>query len=133
MLIIIYIIYIYICDNLPKPEEMYSLVLVAYMELKEHLQRGRAESVFAGELCFPGRSPSDSPLFSSLCPAGLTDETTCCSSDPHSRSLEEIAKQHPGRQVKAQQWSDVKVVNVNERFYWRDEINQYVDTVPHSG
>lgn len=66
------------------------------MSWKECSQRGRVESVFAGELSFPCRSPSDSLLFSSLCPAGLTDETTCCSSDLHSRPLEEITRQHPG-------------------------------------
>lgn len=90
------------------------------MLLKEPLQRGRVESVFAGELCFLCRSPSNSRLFSSLCPAGLTGETTCCSSDPRSHSLEEISKQN---HVNAEQRRDTK----------GSESEREINTVPHSG
>lgn len=74
-----------------------SLFWSATCWLTELLHRGKVESVFAEELCFPGRSPSDSLLFSSLCPAGLIDETTLCSSDHHSHSLKKNKKteQHP--------------------------------------
>ena len=69
-----------------------NLFWLATCWLIELLHRGKVEFVFAEELHFPGRSLSDSLLFSSLCPAGLIDETTLCSSDHHSHSLKKRKK-----------------------------------------
>ncbi len=103
------------------------------MKFKQCLQRGRAGSVFAGERCFPCTSPSDSRLSSSLCPAVLTNETACCSSDPHYHSLEEITQQHPGFRVDAEQRRDKEGVKVIVSLYWWEQMYQFVDIVPHSG